>query len=72
VVSPQGLLDTAPSTVIERVRQNPGVPLGRNALRANRSPNDTELYVFCGAALVFVFLATGLWGVASTKAPTSP
>ncbi len=70
--SPQGLLVTAPGTVVERVATNPGANVGKNALRVNRTPSDGELYTFCGAALVFLFLATGLWGVVSPKDEPSP
>lgn len=70
--APKGLLVAAPSTVVERIGSSPGVVLGSNALRTNRRPNDIELYTFCGAALVFVFLATGLHGVVSAKEPSSP
>jgi hypothetical protein len=67
----QGLLDDAPSKLIERLANDPGVRAGRTALKVNRTPNDLELYVFCGAALVFVFLATGLWGIVGGQ-PAAP
>jgi hypothetical protein len=72
VVAPRGLLVTAPGTVVERVAQAPGIPLGTNALRVDRSPRDLELYAFCAAATIVLFLATGLYGVVSTKEASSP
>jgi hypothetical protein len=73
VAAPRGLLDPAPGRVLERLLKDPGVQLGQNALRVERTPNDAELYVFCGAAFVFVFLAAGLYGVVSSPrgAPSS-
>jgi hypothetical protein len=72
VESPRGLLVTAPSTIVDRVKASPGIPLGSNALRVNRTPSDLELYAFCSAALVFLFLATGLWGVVHANRAPSP
>lgn len=71
VEAPRGLLVTAPRTVVDRIGQSPGLPLGQNALKVNRTPNDAELYAFCVGALVFLFLATGLYGVVYAKAGAS-
>ena len=62
-----GLLDEAPGKVRDRLENDPGIRLGTNALRAGRTPNDVELYVFCFAAFVFLFLATGLHGAVTAK-----
>jgi hypothetical protein len=73
-----GLLDDAPARVRERLETDPGIKLGANALRVGRTPNDVELYVFCFAALVFLFLATGLHGAVTAsrtevgKGPSTP
>lgn len=70
--APAGLLDPAPAKVVERLATNLEIVIGQNALKIGRTPNDLELYVFCAGALVFLFLATGLYGVVTTQGSREP
>jgi hypothetical protein len=70
VAAPQGLLDEAPQALLDRLANDPGLRLSPKGLRIGRKPRDAELYVFCGAALCFLFLATGFYGVSRAHRPS--
>ena len=69
---PTGLLAQAPRSLLERLEADLGAKVAQTALEVDRQPRQAELYVFCAAFLLMVFLAAGLYGRPSPKAPASP
>lgn len=67
-VKHRGVLSDAPTTVRATLASELDVHAAGWLIQVGREPHDLETYVFGGAAIVFVFLAFGLFG--ASRVPT--
>ena len=63
-----GVLNDAPQTVLDTLAAQLDVHATPWLIQVGREPHDLETYVFGGAAIIFVFLAFGLFG--ASRVPT--
>ena len=64
----RGVLDPVPQAIQERLRADLDVLPAPYLLRLERRPRELETYVFAGALILLLLLATGLYGIRRARA----